>query len=245
MRCAPSRARRACRSFSMARPCAASAARRSGRARMPKRRSVSCSAGRVWPIAATERYSSSAGAAGRAGPGRDRERGAGRGGYAGCGERDQRRRRNHRDGAEKGREDRRRADRDDGAVVRGARRSQDRRRSGTAARGSEHELLQGQFQHVQHLDPRIGTKREFLRSTDPAVADEFNNTPLIRNRLFESGIFSTSAAVEVLRGPRRERSMDRNAPGGVVNIIPAHARNPGFEGSKSKGEVGNYKHACA
>ncbi|KAB2854430.1 MAG: TonB-dependent receptor plug domain-containing protein, partial [Sphingopyxis terrae] len=64
----------------------------------------------------------------------------------------------------------------------------------------------------------IGTKA-ISASSDPAVAVSFNNTPLIRNRLFEQEFFDLER-VEVLRGPQGTL-YGRNATGGVVNIITA------------------------
>ncbi|QNQ11807.1 TonB-dependent receptor [Sphingomonas alpina] len=81
----------------------------------------------------------------------------------------------------------------------------------------------------------IGTKA-ISASSDPAVAVSFNNTPLIRNRLFESEFFDLQR-VEVLRGPQGTL-YGRNATGGVVNIIPALPSDK-FEGD-AKAEVGNY-----
>jgi outer membrane receptor protein involved in Fe transport len=81
----------------------------------------------------------------------------------------------------------------------------------------------------------IGTKA-ISASTDPAVAVSFNNTPLIRNRLFESEFFDMER-VEVLRGPQGTL-YGRNATGGVVNIIPA-LPGPDF-GGEVKGEVGSF-----
>lgn len=81
----------------------------------------------------------------------------------------------------------------------------------------------------------IGTKA-ISASTDPAVAVSFNNTPLIRNRLFEAELFDMQR-VEVLRGPQGTL-YGRNATGGVVNLIPAL---PASEfGLDAKIEVGNY-----
>src|SRR3546814_9013436 len=65
----------------------------------------------------------------------------------------------------------------------------------------------------------IGTKA-ISASSDPAVAVSFNNTPLIRNRLFESEFFDL-ARVEVLRGPQGTL-YGRNATGGVVNRSEEH-----------------------
>src|SRR3546814_2104384 len=52
----------------------------------------------------------------------------------------------------------------------------------------------------------IGTKA-ISASSDPAVAVSFNNTPLIRNRLFESEFFDL-ARVEVLRGRSEEHTSE-------------------------------------
>ncbi|MBN9788070.1 TonB-dependent receptor [Pseudonocardia sp. TMWB2A] len=82
----------------------------------------------------------------------------------------------------------------------------------------------------------IGTKA-ISASSDPAVAVSFNNTPLIRNRLFESEFFDL-ARVEVLRGPQGTL-YGRNATGGVVNILPAMPKHQ-FEG-EIKAEVGSYE----
>ncbi|PZT91717.1 MAG: TonB-dependent receptor [Citromicrobium sp.] len=81
----------------------------------------------------------------------------------------------------------------------------------------------------------IGTK-SISAASDPAVAVSFNNTPLIRNRLFESEFFDM-ARVEVLRGPQGTL-YGRNATGGVVNIIPAMP-TADFEG-EVYGEVGSF-----
>lgn len=82
----------------------------------------------------------------------------------------------------------------------------------------------------------VGTKA-ISASSDPAVAISFNNTPLIRNRLFESEFFDM-ARVEVLRGPQGTL-YGRNATGGVVNIIPALPKHK-FEG-EIKAEVGSFE----
>ena len=81
----------------------------------------------------------------------------------------------------------------------------------------------------------IGTKA-VSASTDPAVAVSFNNTPLLRNRLFEQEFFDVER-VEVLRGPQGTL-YGRNATGGVVNIITALPTDI-FEG-EIKGEVGSF-----
>jgi outer membrane receptor protein involved in Fe transport len=75
----------------------------------------------------------------------------------------------------------------------------------------------------------VGTKA-VSASTDPAVAVSFNNTPLIRNRLFEQE-FLDLQRVEVLYG--------RNATAGVVNVLPALPSNK-FS-AEIEGEVGNYE----
>ncbi|NWP15574.1 TonB-dependent receptor plug domain-containing protein, partial [Escherichia coli] len=82
----------------------------------------------------------------------------------------------------------------------------------------------------------IGTKA-VSASSDPAVAVSFNNTPLVRNRLFESEFFDL-ARVEVLRGPQGTL-YGRNATAGVVNMIPTLADPDRLAGSL-KLETGNY-----
>jgi iron complex outermembrane receptor protein len=82
----------------------------------------------------------------------------------------------------------------------------------------------------------IGTKA-VSATTDPAVAVSFNNTTLMRNRLFEQEYFDVER-VEVLRGPQGTL-YGRNATSGVVNVITAKPDLAHFEGSL-KGEVGNY-----
>jgi iron complex outermembrane recepter protein len=82
----------------------------------------------------------------------------------------------------------------------------------------------------------IGTKA-ISASSDPAVAVSFNNTPLVRNRLFESEFFDLER-VEVLRGPQGTL-YGRNATAGVVNVITAKPE-AGFSG-QVKGEVGNFE----
>lgn len=81
----------------------------------------------------------------------------------------------------------------------------------------------------------IGTKA-VSASSDPAVAVSFNNTPLIRNRLFEQEYLDVNR-VEVLRGPQGTL-YGRNATGGVVNMIP-NLPQPDFD-AMLKAEVGNY-----
>ncbi|WP_307366363.1 TonB-dependent receptor [Brevundimonas sp. SORGH_AS_0993] len=82
----------------------------------------------------------------------------------------------------------------------------------------------------------IGTKA-VSASSDPAVAVSFNNTPLIRNRLFEQEYLDVDR-VEVLRGPQGTL-YGRNATGGVVNMFPQLPRfaSEGFV----TGELGNYE----
>jgi iron complex outermembrane recepter protein len=82
----------------------------------------------------------------------------------------------------------------------------------------------------------IGTKA-ISASNDPAVAVSFNNTPLIRNRLFESEFFDLQR-VEVLRGPQGTL-YGRNATAGVVNVIPALPDD--IFGGEVKGEVGSFE----
>ena len=82
----------------------------------------------------------------------------------------------------------------------------------------------------------VGTKA-VSASTDPAVAVSFNNTPLIRNRLFEQE-FLDLQRVEVLRGPQGTL-YGRNATAGVVNVLPALPSNK-FS-AEIEGEVGNYE----
>lgn len=81
----------------------------------------------------------------------------------------------------------------------------------------------------------IGTKA-VSASSDPAVAVSFNNTPLIRNRLFEQEYLDVNR-VEVLRGPQGTL-YGRNATAGVVNMFP-NLPGPDFEGM-AQAEAGNY-----
>ena len=82
----------------------------------------------------------------------------------------------------------------------------------------------------------IGTKA-ISAASDPAVAVSFNNSPLIRNRLFEQEYLDVNR-VEVLRGPQGTL-YGRNATGGVVNMIP-NLPGPVFE-AEVTGELGNYE----
>jgi iron complex outermembrane receptor protein len=81
----------------------------------------------------------------------------------------------------------------------------------------------------------IGTKA-VSASSDPAVAVSFNNTPLIRNRLFEQEYLDVNR-VEVLRGPQGTL-YGRNATAGVVNMFP-NLPGPDFD-TMLKAEAGNY-----
>ncbi|MGK6355701.1 TonB-dependent receptor domain-containing protein [Sphingomonas sp. DT-207] len=82
----------------------------------------------------------------------------------------------------------------------------------------------------------VGTKA-VSASTDPAVAVSFNNTPLIRNRLFEQEFFDVQR-VEVLRGPQGTL-YGRNATAGVVNVLPALPAET-FE-AEVEAEIGSYE----
>jgi iron complex outermembrane receptor protein len=82
----------------------------------------------------------------------------------------------------------------------------------------------------------IGTKATSV-SADPAVAISFNNTTLLRNRLFEQEYFDVER-LEVLRGPQGTL-YGRNATAGVVNMIPKKPQLSKFTG-EIQGEVGNY-----
>lgn len=82
----------------------------------------------------------------------------------------------------------------------------------------------------------IGTKATSV-SADPAVAISFNNTTLLRNRLFEQEYFDIER-LEVLRGPQGTL-YGRNATSGVVNMIPAKPKLGRFDG-ELQGEVGNF-----
>ncbi|MEX2961989.1 TonB-dependent receptor [Microbulbifer sp. TYP-18] len=81
----------------------------------------------------------------------------------------------------------------------------------------------------------VGTKA-ISASTDPAVAVSFNNSPMIRNRLYEQEFFDVQR-VEVLRGPQGTL-YGRNATAGVVNMLPKMPSDQ-FE-SDIKLEVGSY-----
>lgn len=83
----------------------------------------------------------------------------------------------------------------------------------------------------------IGTK-SISTTSDAGAAVSFNNTTLLRNRLFEQEYFDVER-LEVLRGPQGTL-YGRNATAGVVNLIPNKPDLNEF-GLKAKGEVGNYK----
>src|SRR5690606_1905045 len=82
----------------------------------------------------------------------------------------------------------------------------------------------------------VGTK-SISATSDAGVTVAFNNTSLIRNRLFEQE-YLDSERVEVLRGPQGTL-YGRNATSGVVNMVTAKPDLDTFEGSV-KLEVGNY-----
>jgi outer membrane receptor protein involved in Fe transport len=82
----------------------------------------------------------------------------------------------------------------------------------------------------------IGTK-SISTTSDAGAAVSFNNTTLIRNRLFEQEYFDVER-LEVLRGPQGTL-YGRNATAGVINLITNKPKLNKFEGSV-KGEVGNY-----
>ncbi|QNQ10201.1 TonB-dependent receptor [Sphingomonas alpina] len=82
----------------------------------------------------------------------------------------------------------------------------------------------------------IGTKATSV-TADPAVAISFNNTTLLRNRLFEQEYFDIER-LEVLRGPQGTL-YGRNATAGVVNMIPNKPKFSKFSG-EIQGELGNY-----
>ena len=83
----------------------------------------------------------------------------------------------------------------------------------------------------------IGTKA-LNSSSDPGVAVAYNNSPLIRNRLFEQEFFDVQR-VEVLRGPQGTL-FGRNATAGVLNVVPQLPELADFSGA-IRGEVGSYE----
>lgn len=82
----------------------------------------------------------------------------------------------------------------------------------------------------------VGTKAVSATS-DPGVAVAFNNTTLLRNRLFEQEYLDVER-VEVLRGPQGTL-FGRNATAGVVNVITARPQLETFDGEVEI-EVGSY-----
>ena len=82
----------------------------------------------------------------------------------------------------------------------------------------------------------IGAKVQ-ATTADPGVAISFNNTPLLRNRLFEQEYFDVQR-LEVLRGPQGTL-YGRNATAGVVNLLPNLPELGVFEGDM-QGELGNH-----
>lgn len=74
-------------------------------------------------------------------------------------------------------------------------------------------------------------------TADPGVAISFNNTPLLRNRLFEQEYFDVQR-LEVLRGPQGTL-YGRNATAGVVNLLPNLPELGVFEGD-IQAEAGNH-----
>ena len=82
----------------------------------------------------------------------------------------------------------------------------------------------------------IGAK-VLATTADPGVAISFNNTPLLRNRLFEQEYFDVQR-LEVLRGPQGTL-YGRNATAGVVNLLPNLPELGAFSGDL-QGEVGNH-----
>lgn len=93
----------------------------------------------------------------------------------------------------------------------------------------------GNFNRYNFSIRGVGTK-SLSASSDPAVAVSFNNTPMLRNRLFEQEFFDVDR-VEVLRGPQGTL-YGRNATGGVVNMLPRFPTQE-FE-ADIKSEVGNH-----
>ena len=83
----------------------------------------------------------------------------------------------------------------------------------------------------------IGAKVQ-ATTADPGVAISFNNTPLLRNRLFEQEYFDVQR-LEVLRGPQGTL-YGRNATAGVVNLLP-NLPELGEFSAEAQGELGNFE----
>ncbi|WP_426026474.1 TonB-dependent receptor domain-containing protein [Brevundimonas sp. TSRC1-1] len=82
----------------------------------------------------------------------------------------------------------------------------------------------------------IGSK-VLATTADPGVAVSFNNTALLRNRLFEQEYFDVDR-VEVLRGPQGTL-YGRNATAGVINMLPNLPELEQFS-MDAQWEVGNH-----
>ncbi|WEK39985.1 MAG: TonB-dependent receptor [Candidatus Brevundimonas colombiensis] len=82
----------------------------------------------------------------------------------------------------------------------------------------------------------IGAK-VLATTADPGVAISFNNTTLLRNRLFEQEYFDVQR-LEVLRGPQGTL-YGRNATAGVVNMLPNLPKLSDFA-MDMQWEVGNH-----
>jgi len=82
----------------------------------------------------------------------------------------------------------------------------------------------------------IGSK-VLATTADPGVAVSFNNTALLRNRLFEQEYFDVDR-VEVLRGPQGTL-FGRNATAGVINMLPNLPELEQFS-MDAQWEVGNH-----
>lgn len=83
----------------------------------------------------------------------------------------------------------------------------------------------------------IGSK-VLATTADPGVAVSFNNTALLRNRLFEQEYFDVER-LEVLRGPQGTL-YGRNATAGVINMLPNLPELEQFS-MDAQWEVGNHE----
>jgi len=83
----------------------------------------------------------------------------------------------------------------------------------------------------------IGSK-VLATTADPGVAVSFNNTALLRNRLFEQEYFDVDR-LEVLRGPQGTL-YGRNATAGVINMLPNLPELEQFS-MDAQWEVGNHE----